>query len=104
VAFGGAGPLSANAIGELLGSWPVIVPPSPGVLCAHGDAVTKLSHEASTSYLKVLAEVTSDGFQKATKSLRDDCMKVMRGSLGLGQHVPLKVAYEVDLRYKGQVC
>ena len=30
VAFGGAGPLHANALGRLLGSWPVIIPPSPG--------------------------------------------------------------------------
>ena len=36
VAFGGAGPLHANALGKLTGAWPVIVPPSPGVLCALG--------------------------------------------------------------------
>ena len=30
VAFGGAGPLHANALGKLTGAWPVIVPPSPG--------------------------------------------------------------------------
>ena len=30
VAFGGAGPLHANALGVLTGAWPVIVPPSPG--------------------------------------------------------------------------
>ena len=30
VAFGGAGPLHANAVAELMGSFPVIVPPSPG--------------------------------------------------------------------------
>ena len=40
VAFGGAGPLHANALGRLTGAWPVIVPPSPGVLCALGDATT----------------------------------------------------------------
>ena len=40
VAFGGAGPLHANALGKLTGAWPVIVPPSPGVLCALGDATT----------------------------------------------------------------
>ena len=34
VAFGGAGPLHANAVAELMGSFPVIVPPSPGLLCA----------------------------------------------------------------------
>ena len=30
VAFGGAGPLHANAVAKLMGSYPVIVPPSPG--------------------------------------------------------------------------
>src|SRR4051794_35065407 len=39
VAFGGAGPLHANAVAELMGSFPVIVPPSPGLLCALGDLV-----------------------------------------------------------------
>ena len=40
VAFGGAGPLHANALGKLTGAWPVIIPPSPGVLNAYGDATT----------------------------------------------------------------
>jgi len=37
VAFGGAGPLHANALGKLMNSWPVLIPPAPGVLCAMGD-------------------------------------------------------------------
>ena len=45
VAFGGAGPLHANSLGKLLGAFPVIIPPSPGVLCAFGDAMTHLRHE-----------------------------------------------------------
>ena len=36
VAFGGAGPLHANALAELLGCYPVLVPRNPGVLCALG--------------------------------------------------------------------
>src|ERR671930_72454 len=39
VAFGGAGPLHANALAKLMGSFPVIVPPAPGLLCAIGDLV-----------------------------------------------------------------
>ncbi|MBK6597744.1 MAG: hypothetical protein IPG25_07550 [Proteobacteria bacterium] len=34
IAFGGAGPLHGNALSRLLGSWPTIIPPGPGVLCA----------------------------------------------------------------------
>jgi N-methylhydantoinase A len=36
VAFGGAGPLHGCALAELLGIRTVVVPPSPGVLCAEG--------------------------------------------------------------------
>ena len=45
VAFGGAGPLHANAVAELMGSFPVIVPPSPGLLCALGDLVADFRNE-----------------------------------------------------------
>ena len=47
VVFGGAGPLHGCALGKLLHSKVVIVPPSPGVLCAFGDANTGLCHEVS---------------------------------------------------------
>ncbi|WP_449415712.1 hydantoinase/oxoprolinase family protein [Ochrobactrum teleogrylli] len=36
VAFGGAGPLHANSMAELLGCYPVVVPANPGVLSALG--------------------------------------------------------------------
>lgn len=52
VAFGGAGRLHANAVGKLLGAWPVIIPQAPGVLCAQGDATTKLGHSQSVSFIK----------------------------------------------------
>ena len=42
VGFGGAGPLHANALGMLSNSFPVIIPPGPGVLCAYGDATTQV--------------------------------------------------------------
>ena len=57
VAFGGAGPLHANALGKLLGSWPVIVPPSPGVLCAFGDATTRLRAERARSLTQTFADL-----------------------------------------------
>ena len=47
VAFGGAGPLHANALGALLGCFPVVIPPRPGVLSAFGFQET--GHRASFS-------------------------------------------------------
>ena len=60
VAFGGAGPLHANALGKLTGAWPVIVPPSPGVLCAYGDATTMVRDDAARTYIRTFG-VISDG-------------------------------------------
>ena len=57
VAFGGAGPLHANALGRLTGAWPVIVPPSPGVLCALGDATTSARSESARTVLRRFADV-----------------------------------------------
>ena len=57
VAFGGAGPLHANALGRLTGAWPVIVPPSPGVLCALGDATTSRRDESARTVLRRFADL-----------------------------------------------
>jgi N-methylhydantoinase A len=60
VAFGGAGPLHANALGSLLDCWPVIIPPNPGVLCAHGEATTRLVNEASRTFIRRLSDTSAD--------------------------------------------
>jgi 5-oxoprolinase (ATP-hydrolysing) len=101
VAFGGAGPLHANSLGKLLGSWPVIVPPSPGVLCAQGDATTKMSHEESCTYIKTFSEITADDLSKTLGELKEGCMKTMKVALA-DEHASLKVVYQSDMRYKGQ--
>lgn len=101
VAFGGAGPLHANAVGKLLGAWPVIVPPAPGILCAQGDATTKMSHEQSATYIKLFSEITNDDLQQALNDLKERCMNIMRNALA-DPSAPLNVIYQADMRYKGQ--
>jgi 5-oxoprolinase (ATP-hydrolysing) len=101
VALGGAGPLHGNALGKLLGSWPVIVPPAPGVLCAQGDAITKMSHEQSCTYIRVFSDINSDEFQKTLSNLKYKCTTTLQTSLG-SNDAPLKVVYQADMRYKGQ--
>ncbi len=56
IAFGGAGPLHANALSRLLGSWPCIIPPGPGVLCALGDATTALRDESARTFIRKFSE------------------------------------------------
>jgi 5-oxoprolinase (ATP-hydrolysing) len=101
VAFGGAGPLHANSLGKLLGSWPVIVPPSPGVLCAQGDATTKMSHEESCTYIKVFSDITAEDLTKTLRDLKNSSMDTMKVALA-NQDAELKVVYQSDMRYAGQ--
>ena len=70
VAFGGAGPLHANALGRLTGAWPVIVPPSPGVLCALGDATTSARSESARTVLRRFADLTGDELRAILRRAR----------------------------------
>ena len=100
IAFGGAGPLHANALGKLMGAWPVIIPPSPGVLCAYGDATTRVTDEASRSVVRQFSEVSNEDVGGILKELEE------RAHVSLDEEgVPRDeqtVEYEVDLRYHGQ--
>jgi 5-oxoprolinase (ATP-hydrolysing) len=101
VAFGGAGPMCANAVGKLLGAWPVIVPAAPGILCAQGDATTKMSHELSASFIQLLKSTTMEIIRNEIKSLRERCEATMIEALDEKEPM-LDVAYVAALRYKGQ--
>ncbi|KAK9785618.1 putative Hydantoin utilization protein A [Seiridium cardinale] len=102
VAFGGAGPLHANAVGKLLCAWPVIVPQAPGVLCAQGDATTKLSHSQSVSFIKGLSQTSHDDLREVLEGLGRQCTEKMNSALEGSSDKRLTVSYEADLRYKGQ--
>jgi N-methylhydantoinase A len=100
VAFGGAGPLHANALGRLTGAWPVIVPPSPGVLCALGDATTSLRDESARTVLRRVAELTGAEFTGVLRELAADAGERLTGQ-GLDPAAQT-VRYQVDVRYHGQ--
>jgi N-methylhydantoinase A len=100
VAFGGAGPLHANALGRLTGAWPVIVPPSPGVLCALGDATTSKRSESARTVLRRFADLTSDDLRNLLQELASEA-----GGRLAEQGVAASdqtTAYQVDVRYHGQ--
>lgn len=100
VGFGGAGPLHANALGILTEAWPVIVPPGPGVLCAYGDATTRVQDEAARTYITMASDLTPEKLAddlltlkaRASESLIEDGITEDR----------LEVTYQADLRYAGQ--
>ncbi len=52
VAFGGAGPLHANAIAALLGCYPVIIPTRPGVFSALGFIQSEFRNEFTQTLIR----------------------------------------------------
>jgi N-methylhydantoinase A len=52
VAFGGAGPVHANALVALIGAEPLIIPSAPGVLSAYGFIAADVQNEFARTYLR----------------------------------------------------
>ncbi|MFZ5608277.1 MAG: hydantoinase/oxoprolinase family protein [Pseudomonadota bacterium] len=100
MAFGGAGPLHGNALGKLMHSWPVIVPPSPGILCAYGDATTRLRIEAQRSFNKT-APSTSDAEIAALLAEIADVVSAELAAEGVARS-DRELRFEIDVRYAGQ--
>jgi len=100
VGFGGAGPLHANALGILTGAWPVIIPPGPGVLCAYGDATTRVQDEATRTYIAMAEDIAVDRLLSDLLELRKRAGEsLVADGIDESQH---EVVFQADLRYAGQ--
>jgi N-methylhydantoinase A len=100
VAYGGAGPLHANAVAQIMGSFPVVVPPAPGLLCAIGDLVADFRDEFAQTYIRVLAEADPGEVASILEALGERARAWLDGE-GIpadAQHV----AYSADMRYHRQ--
>jgi N-methylhydantoinase A len=100
IGFGGAGPLHANALGRLMNSWPVIIPPGPGVLCAYGDATTRVRDEASRTFIRKFGNTSTAELTKIYTKLAAQALKTLEK-----QGVPAEectVTCQADIRYHGQ--
>jgi N-methylhydantoinase A len=100
MAFGGAGPLHGNAMGMLMGSWPVIIPPSPGVLCAYGDATTRLRVDAQRSFNKLVTQTSDAEVGAVIGELIAQTSDELATEGVAANEIEIRV--EVDVRYAGQ--
>ncbi|WP_342641066.1 hydantoinase/oxoprolinase family protein [Rhodoligotrophos ferricapiens] len=101
VIFGGAGPLHGAAIIRAVGIRTMLVPPSPGVLCAMGCAVADVRYDISRTVARrtdsfdkmeiaaILAEQQQEGEEK------------LRANDVLIKHVA--VAHFAEMAYAGQI-
>ncbi len=98
--FGGAGPLHVNAVARLMGSWPAISPVSPGVLCALGDATTRMRTETARSYSKLAAQTSIDDLIAILTEMEAQIRAELRDD-GIADDV-IETEFEIDVRYSGQ--
>ena len=98
--FGGAGPLHVNAVARLMGSWPAVSPVSPGVLCALGDATTRMRTESARSFSRLASQTTLADLT----AILDEMAAQTRGELEQEGIAPddVTIQFEIDIRYAGQ--
>jgi N-methylhydantoinase A len=98
--FGGAGSLHSNAVAKLMGSWPVIVPTSPGVLCAAGDATTRMRAESARSFSLKRSATSNADVYAALKEIAEQSSSALTADGVPANEITLK--FEIDTRYFGQ--
>src|SRR5712692_9912917 len=100
VAYGGAGPLHANAVARLMGSFPVIVPPAPGLLCAIGDLVADFRDEFARTYIRVVSHASGNEVAEILDGLGGRATAWLEGE-GISAD-DQRIAYTADMRYQRQ--
>ncbi len=101
VIFGGAGPLHGAALIRDVGIKTMLVPPSPGVLCAMGCVIADIRYDLSQTIERradeldaaVLAKILGDQRREGETRLRDSEAKVDR----------VVVSHVADMAYLGQI-
>ncbi|MDD9984514.1 MAG: hydantoinase/oxoprolinase family protein, partial [Gammaproteobacteria bacterium] len=100
VAFGGAGPLHGNALGILAGCFPVIVPPTPGVLSALGFLCSDTKNEFARTYIRTIEEADPNHVRTVLSALGEQARTWLRDE-GVSE-AEQTVRFEADVRYLRQ--
>jgi N-methylhydantoinase A len=98
--FGGAGPLHVNAVARLMGSWPAVSPVSPGVLCALGDATTRMRTETARSFSRLARDTEQAELTDILTAMSDQISAELEAE-GMTRE-EIDVSFEIDVRYSGQ--
>ena len=97
VAFGGAGPLHGNAIGILGGCFPVIIPPTPGVLSALGFLHSDVKNEFAQTFVRIINETEGSQISEILTKLGRNA-RIWLQEEGIPDS-DQNVRYEADVRY-----
>jgi len=100
LAFGGAGPLHANAMSTLLGCYPIVVPSNPGVLSAKGFIQSDFKNEFVRTLIRSIKDLQPSELALQLQDLRDKATQWLDEQEVAEQDRRIK--YSIDMRYEQQ--
>jgi len=100
LAFGGAGPVHACMVAELVDGETIIYPPLASVLSAFGTLVTPAQIDLVRSLVCLLEALDWDAVDATLQSMIDESSEALREA-GIREE-DLQFSFAVDMRYLGQ--
>ena len=100
LAFGGAGPVHACRVAELVESSRVVFPVHASVLSAFGTLVTPVRIDLARSLLRPLEQLRGTEVEELLESMRSEGRRVLAGAGVPTEQVRFR--YGIDVRYRGQ--
>ena len=100
VAFGGAGPLQACRIAQLLGLGTVLIPPSPGNVSAFGLLAVDLKDDHVVTLVRRQDDVDPREIEETFAQLEAEAIRSLRAEGVADAHMSL--VRGVDVRYLGE--
>lgn len=100
VPFGGAGPMHGSPVARELQMPSVLVPPTPGILCAMGQLISDLRHDFVETHIAAFDDLGATGAEALINRLiaRADACLIEDGVPDDRRDFEIKI----DLRYVGQ--
>jgi len=100
VAFGGAGPVHANALARDAELPTLLIPRSPGIFSATGLLTTDLKRDTATTIMRRLEDLDREEVEASFAGLEAAGRKELEGEGLLGDAIAFD--RQIDLRYVGQ--
>lgn len=100
VPFGGAGPMHGTPVAREIGIGKILIPPTPGILCALGMLVSDLRHDLVETHLGVLADFSFERAREIISRLEASGRELLDMDQVRSEKQRVEIA--VHARYVGQ--
>ena len=99
-AFGGGGPLQAVGVAEILGINEVIVPQTPGIMCAFGLLISRVEYHSVKTLLMTKTQFNLSTLNETLSEMKSDLTSIFERDKANTKLIRFEAF--TDLRYVGQ--